>query len=183
MGELVDVLDEKGEQTGKILPLSEVHKKGLWHNASHVWVFNSKNQILLQKRGKNIRVFPGLFDTSAAGHVSSKETPEQAASREMKEEIGINRAPQELKKIGVIKETFTRKKENFLNKEFMHVFICRYDKDIKVLEVQKEEVNEILWIKISDFEKDINDKKKSKKYASHKELYPFALKAIKKELK
>ncbi|MDD5086762.1 MAG: NUDIX domain-containing protein [Candidatus Nanoarchaeia archaeon] len=182
MKELVDVLDNKGEPTGEVLTLDEVHKKGLWHSVSHVWVFNSKKQILIQKRG-DVRHFPGSFDTSTAGHVSSKETPEQAASREMKEEIGINRAPQELKKIGVLKENLTIKKQNFFNNEFLHVFICKYDKDIKVLELQKEEINEIFWINITDFEKDINNPKKLKKYVPHKELYAFALKAIKKELK
>ncbi len=182
MSELVDVLDEKGEPTGEILPLDKVHKKGLWHNASHVWVFNSKKQILIQKRG-NVKYFPGFFHTSAAGHVDSKETPEQAASREMKEEIGINRAPQELKKIGVLKENLKIKKQNFFNNEFLHVFICRYDKDITVLEIQKKEVNEIEWMDIKEFEKEIKDNKKTKKYVPHKELYNFALKAIKKELK
>jgi len=183
MKELVDVLDEKGKPTKEILTLDEVHKKGIWHNSAHVWIFNSKKQILLQKRGKKVMNFPGFFDTSAAGHVSSKETPEQAASRELKEEIGINRAPQELKKIGIIKETTIIKKDKYNNKEFMHIFLCKYDKDITVLEVQKKEVNKIEWMDIKEFEKEIKDTKKSKKYVPHKEMYEFILKAVKKELK
>lgn len=51
--ELVDVLDENGIKTGKILSRDEVHKKGLWHRAIVVAIVNEKNEILLQQRSSS----------------------------------------------------------------------------------------------------------------------------------
>lgn len=38
--ELIDVLNENGIKTGKVLPRSEVHKQGLWHRAIVVAIIN-----------------------------------------------------------------------------------------------------------------------------------------------
>ena len=51
--ELVDVLDENGIKTGKILSRDEVQKKGLWHRAIVVAIVNEKNEILLQQRSSS----------------------------------------------------------------------------------------------------------------------------------
>ena len=48
--ELIDVLDENGVKTGKIVTRSEVHKKGLWHRSIVVAIVNENNQILMQQR-------------------------------------------------------------------------------------------------------------------------------------
>ena len=50
MEELFDVLNEKGEYTGKIETREKCHKDGLWHKAVVVFIINSKGQVLLQRR-------------------------------------------------------------------------------------------------------------------------------------
>ena len=49
MGEYFDVINEKGEYTGKVESREKCHKEGLWHKAVAVFIVNSKGQVLLQK--------------------------------------------------------------------------------------------------------------------------------------
>ena len=55
MEEYFDVLNNKGDYTGKIESREKCHKEGLWHKAVAVFVINSKGQVLLQRRSKNRR--------------------------------------------------------------------------------------------------------------------------------
>lgn len=65
------------------------HDKSLIHRAIGIVIFNSKGQILLQKRSKLKDLNPGLYTLSASGHVSKGQTYYQAAQRELQEELGI----------------------------------------------------------------------------------------------
>lgn len=51
--ELVDVLDENGNLTGKVMDKDEVHEKNFFHNEVTVFIMNDKKEILLQKRSPN----------------------------------------------------------------------------------------------------------------------------------
>lgn len=68
---------------------SEIHRLGLRHRAVHVLLFDPGGRIFLQKRSMRKDSSPGLWDTSAAGHVEPGETYEQCARRELMEELGI----------------------------------------------------------------------------------------------
>lgn len=70
--------------------LEDIHAKGLWHRAALVLAFETSGKILLQKRGPNVSTNPNRWDVSAAGHVDSGEDYEQAAVRELHEELGIS---------------------------------------------------------------------------------------------
>ena len=48
MEEYFDILDEKGNYTGKIETRKKCHKEGLYHKAVVVFIMNSKGQVLLQ---------------------------------------------------------------------------------------------------------------------------------------
>lgn len=56
MEEYFDVLNEKGEYIGKTETRAKCHKEGLWHKAVVVFIINSKEQVLLQKRSANKRM-------------------------------------------------------------------------------------------------------------------------------
>lgn len=72
----------------------EVHRLGLRHRAVHILVFSEDDQILLQKRSPTKDINPGLWDTSAAGHVDWGESYDDCAARELGEELGItSRSP------------------------------------------------------------------------------------------
>ena len=87
MKEYFDVLTENGEYTDRIETRDECHSKGLWHKAVAVFIINSKNQVLLQKRSANKKLWPNLWDISAGGHVFAGEFGFQAIIRENKEEL------------------------------------------------------------------------------------------------
>jgi 16S rRNA (adenine1518-N6/adenine1519-N6)-dimethyltransferase len=68
----------------------EVHGNNLLHRAVHVFIFNKIGEIYLQKRSPCKDRHPLLWDSSAAGHVDAGEEYDDAARRELKEELGID---------------------------------------------------------------------------------------------
>ena len=89
MEEYFDVLNEKGEYTGKIESREKCHREGLWHKAVVVFIINSKGQVLLQKRSANKKLWPNTWDVTAGGHVLAGEFGFQSILRECEEELGI----------------------------------------------------------------------------------------------
>lgn len=91
--EMFDVVNERNEVIGQA-PRGEVHAKGLWHRAVHIFVFNKREELWLQQRSHLKDVHPLTWDSSAAGHLDAGEDYATAAVRELKEEVGIT-APTE----------------------------------------------------------------------------------------
>ena len=70
-------------------PRSKVHGDNLCHRAVHILIFNDAGEVYLQKRSVRKERHPGLWDSSAAGHVGAGEEYDAAARRELQEELGI----------------------------------------------------------------------------------------------
>lgn len=90
--ELFDVVDEH-DRVLRQATRAEVHEQGLIHRAVHILVFNKNRDCLLQKRSMLKDRHPGVWDSSAAGHLDAGEDYETAARRELAEELGITDAP------------------------------------------------------------------------------------------
>jgi len=88
MDKKIAIVDENNQVVGSS-DRSEAHKQGLWHRIVVVLVFNNRSQLYIQKRSPNADTSPNMWDHSAAGHVDEGEEPEQAAKRELNEELGI----------------------------------------------------------------------------------------------
>ena len=86
--EIFDIVNERDEVIGRA-SRREVHRTGLWHRAVHVFVFNARGELFLQKRSMTKDSSPGLWDSSASGHVDSGEDYDACAVRELREEIGL----------------------------------------------------------------------------------------------
>lgn len=86
--EIFDVVDEHDQVIGQA-PRSEVHAQGLLHRAVHIFVFNSKGQLLIHRRSASKDEYPLCYTSSASGHLSAGESYEESAPREMQEEIGL----------------------------------------------------------------------------------------------
>jgi len=86
--ELFPVVDENdapvGTERRKI-----VHARHLRHRSAHVLVFNSAGDVLIQLRSASKDEYPLYWDVSVGGHVAPGETYEQAAQRELQEELGL----------------------------------------------------------------------------------------------
>jgi isopentenyldiphosphate isomerase len=88
--EWFDLVDEKGQVTGKA-PRTAVHgNPELLHPVIHLHVFNKQGHLYLQKRSLNKDVQPGKWDTSVGGHISSGESVIAALKREAREELGMD---------------------------------------------------------------------------------------------
>ena len=86
--EIFDVVNSLDEVIGTA-SRAAVHAKQLRHRSAHILVFNSSGELYLQKRSLNKDTSPGLWDTSAAGHVGNGESYRDAAGRELHEELGL----------------------------------------------------------------------------------------------
>ncbi|MDF7657402.1 isopentenyl-diphosphate Delta-isomerase [Erwiniaceae bacterium L1_54_6] len=82
---LVDHLDRP---TGKMEKL-EVHEKGLLHRAVTVYVFNSRHELLLQRRASGKYHCGGLWSNTCCGHPYPQESTRAAAERRLREEMGL----------------------------------------------------------------------------------------------
>jgi isopentenyldiphosphate isomerase len=104
--EIFDVVNERDEVIGQ-QERSEVHRLGLMHRAVHALVFNAAGQVFLQKRSMTKDRQPGLWDSSASGHVDAGEDYDACVVRELGEEIGLHlgAAPKRLFKLAACAET------------------------------------------------------------------------------
>ncbi len=94
-GEMFDVVDEQDTPI-TVLSRHEVHSKRLRHRAVHIFIFNTKGELFLQKRSRWKDVHPSRWDSSAAGHVNAGQTYAETAPRELAEEMGVQTALQEI---------------------------------------------------------------------------------------
>ncbi len=182
MDELIDILDTKGMPTGKTELKSYAHRVGLFHATVHVWFYTADGKVLLQKRGRDKKTFPLLWDVSVAGHIATKEEIQIAALREIKEEIGISITQDALQKIGVFKSV-QKHSPSLIDSEFHHTFICELKLPVTSLEKQEAEVEELKLISIIQFAEELSNTEWAKNYVPHSLVYyQEILKAIKKSL-
>lgn len=145
MDELVDVLDEQGNPTGEQILKSEAHRLGILHPSVHVWFYNDQGQLLIQKRASGKEAHPGLWDVSVAGHVSAGEDSATAATREIREEIGMSYAPDLLEEIGMYPKKYELSGGR-RDCEYCRIFIGRLNAPIDAFARQEEEVSDLRWI-------------------------------------
>ncbi|SFW73455.1 Isopentenyldiphosphate isomerase [Sinomicrobium oceani] len=170
MDEYVDILDDQGNYTGKVLLKSEVHAKGLFHPTIHVWLFTGKDEVVLQKRSSLKDIFPGHWDVSVAGHIAAGEAPLQSAIRETREELGLEVSPDELQKIGTY-TTVKQHRPTIVDRELHHIYICRLTSSPERLILQESEVEAVKLMKINDFLHAIRIPDASDAYVCHPEDY------------
>ncbi len=153
--ELVDIIDPvSNKRTGKSVMKSVAHAQGIWHPAVHVWIYNSKGEVLLQHRAKCKKLFPDKWDISVGGHVGFKEKIVDVAVREVKEEIGLSISKTDLKKVFSFK-WHVLANDGIINNEFVTVFLLEYNGLVKDLVLQKEEVDDARFFTIPFLKKEI----------------------------
>ena len=162
--ELFDVCNEQGEPTGETVSREIAHRDGILHRTSHVWILREKagkKQVLLQKRSKQKDSYPGLYDTSSAGHIPAGEEPLPSALRELEEELGIRASVDQLTYAGNFRieyvETFHDR--TFHDNEFTHVYVYWEPVDIRNLIFQKTEVDDADWFDLEEVWNEIQHSK------------------------
>ncbi len=87
--EKVILVNENDEQIG-LMPKMEAHEKGLLHRAFSVFVFNDKNELMLQQRAHSKYHSPGLWNNTCCSHQREGESNVQAGKRRLQEEMGFS---------------------------------------------------------------------------------------------
>ncbi|HEY2712084.1 MAG TPA: 16S rRNA (adenine(1518)-N(6)/adenine(1519)-N(6))-dimethyltransferase RsmA [Chthoniobacterales bacterium] len=103
-GEEFVIVDENDSATG-VASRAEVHGNNFRHRAVHIFIFNRKGDLLLQKRSPWKDRHPELWDSSAAGHVGAGEGYDATAERELSEELGITIKLRRVAKISASERT------------------------------------------------------------------------------
>ncbi|MFK8045677.1 MAG: isopentenyl-diphosphate Delta-isomerase [Crocinitomicaceae bacterium] len=88
MIENVILVDENDQELG-IMEKMEAHQKGVLHRAFSVFVFNSKGEMLLQKRASSKYHSPNLWTNTCCSHPRINENTIDAAYRRLMEEMGM----------------------------------------------------------------------------------------------
>jgi len=170
--ERIDIISPEGHATGRTAMKSEAHRMGWFHNSVHIWFYTINKYILLQKRAATKDIFPALWDISVAGHVGIGEHPITSAIREINEEIGIPVTATSLLPIGTHKAMKTPTNHIFDN-EFHHIYCCLLEQDINTLSLQKEEVEAVKLISLTDFEFQLKNPSTKNNYVPHASSYYY----------
>lgn len=145
--EMLDVVDDEDKVIG-VRTRGDVHSLGLMHRSVHILVFNSKGDLFLQKRSKNKDSNPGLWDSSAAGHLECGENYPDCAVRELTEELGIE--------VGTTLEPlFHLPASPHTGMEHCNVYRCTHDGPFQL---QPEEIDEGRWETSAHMDKRVADK-------------------------
>ena|ERR1700680_2989125 len=147
MLELIDVLTVDGRSTGTQKSKAQIHRDGDWHRAAHVWVVAPDGRVLLQRRSFRKENNPGLWDVSAAGHLSAGESAIEAAVRETREEIGLAISTHELKYLATMPQSCVLNEGTYFDNEIHEIFLLRREVDLRSLTLDPEEVAEVKWVR------------------------------------
>src|SRR5690242_1712572 len=122
--EKVILVDEHDNEVGTMDKM-EAHQKGVLHRAFSVILFNSKGEVLLQKRSSKKYHSAGLWTNTCCSHPQPSERIEVAARRRLKEEMGINVQPEFAYKF-LYKVTLDNE---LIEHELDHVYIGHFDNE------------------------------------------------------
>ena len=145
--EKVILVDKNDNQVG-LMPKLEAHEKGVLHRAFSIFIFNSKYELLLQKRASSKYHSGGLWTNTCCSHPREGEDTLDAANRRLDEEMGIKTS---LRK--VYDFIYKAELDNQLTEhEFDHVFYGVCDND-PIL--NKDEAEDFKWVDMETLNNDI----------------------------
>lgn len=145
MDELVEVLTEDGKFVGKKISKLTAHKQGICHGISAVALIDSDGRLLIQKRSETKKDEPSKWDLSSAGHIDVNETPDEAAVREMIEELGILVKKDDLKLIDTYLNKNKLNEEIYIN-HFTYLYVMQKNIRIDNVVMQQSEVSDIMFV-------------------------------------
>ncbi len=139
----------------KVLGYKEKRKchlgSGLTHRAFSIFIFNDKNEILIQKRAKGKMLWPGFWANACCSHPRKSESYKKSAKRRLKEEMGIdaNLRP-------VFKFYYQAKYKNIGSEnELCSVLVGKCDEN--EINSNPEEVEEWKWVSIKELKEDMKN--------------------------
>lgn len=145
--EKVILVDENDQKIG-LMPKMEAHEKGLLHRAFSVFVFNSKNELMLQQRALHKYHTPGLWANTCCSHQRDGESSIDAGKRRLSEEMGFTTDLKETTTF-IYKAPF----DNGLTEhELDHILIGKYEGEPSI---NPDEVADWKWMSLEEVKNDI----------------------------
>src|SRR5262250_1180907 len=86
--EEVILVDEADVPVG-VMEKMEAHRQAVLHRAFSVFIFNSRGEMLLQRRARDKYHSPGLWTNACCSHPRPGEDTDAAARRRLAEEMGF----------------------------------------------------------------------------------------------
>jgi isopentenyl-diphosphate Delta-isomerase len=140
--EQVILVDKNDQVIGSMAKL-EAHEKGVLHRAFSIFLFNSKGELLLQRRALTKYHSAGLWTNTCCSHPRPNENTDDAAIRRLSEEMGLT-TPLSYK----TNFLYTAKFDNDLTEhEFDHVYTGVTDLNPII---NPEEVDSYKWVSLLD---------------------------------
>lgn len=148
--EYIVLIDKQNRVLGTAPKLKSHNKNTPLHRAFSLFLFNSKGELLLQQRSGKKKTWPLIWSNSCCGHPMLNEKNEDAVKRRVKFELGLV-----LSKVYEILPGFSYKAEmnGVVENELCPVFIGFTDQK---LVINKDEIENVRWIKWNDFLNEIN---------------------------
>ena len=145
------VVDDNGKPTGETVSYYAAHVHGIRHESAEVYIITPKHEVLLQRRSQHVLLQPGMWHSSASGHIVAGQTPAIAAQAEVREELGIQLSPEELVCVGKVRSDEVFDSVGVINNEHKHLFVVF--RDIALADVHREalEVSELQLLPITEF--------------------------------
>lgn len=147
MKEIIICVDTNDNEIGYIEKM-DAHVKGILHRALSIFIFNDKNEVLLQKRYSGKYHSPSLWTNTCCTHPNKNENTIAAANRRLEEEMGFSCSLTEVFSFLYYVEF----DNNLIEHEFDHVFFGRYNGNIKINPL---EVEDYKWISLDEILADL----------------------------
>ncbi len=132
--ELVEHIDEDGNVL-EVVMRARMRRENLRHRSVGIVVLNRRGEVLIHRRAEDKDVWPGQWDLAAGGVVAHGETFEEAAARELAEELGITGAELEFVREALYGDDRVRALARY--------YRVRWDGDVDFAD---GEVVEALWV-------------------------------------
>jgi isopentenyl-diphosphate Delta-isomerase len=146
---LVNLVDKKGKRVGMAEKL-EAHKQGWLHEAFSIFIFNAREELLLQRRAAGKYHSCGLWSNTVCSHPAYLEDLTHSAARRLQEEMGFSTPIKE-----IFSFVYKSKYQNGLVEyELDHIFAGKFGGQP---EPDPREVMDYKWIKIPDLLADIRE--------------------------
>jgi len=145
--EKVVLVNEKDEKIG-LMPKMEAHEKALLHRAFSVFVFNDKNELMIQQRALHKYHSPGLWTNTCCSHQRDGENNIDAGKRRLQEEMGFSTDLKE-----TISFIYKAPFDNGLTEhEYDHMLVGKYNDEPNI---NPDEVAAWKWMSMEAVEKDM----------------------------
>lgn len=144
--ELLDVVDDKDNVVAQDVKDNKFNKGFISRNVA-IFILDKNGKLLITKRSPQKKSFPNRYDLAACGNVKAGETYEEAAKREVMEELNINC---ELKFLGKIFNEF--KEKDKIIKYFTGIFLGYFYGEVKL----SDELTELRILSVKEVESLIN---------------------------